>query len=54
MTLNQIMDVLYQRIIHTINGNTGNFKFTVDLNVSQGGIGDAHIETHTKERLKDG
>jgi len=31
---------------------TGKFRITLELNLSQGGVGDSFIETNTRERLK--
>jgi len=33
---------------------TGKFRITLELNLSQGGVGDSFIETNTRERLKNG
>lgn len=32
---------------------TGKLRFDIEVNLSQGGIGDVFIENHTKERIKE-
>ena len=35
-----------------LENSTGKYRITIELNLSQGGVGESFIETHTKERLK--
>lgn len=51
------LQTLFQHLLDKIKPlveqkKTGQYRFDVELNLSQGGIGDCVIETHTKERVK--
>ena len=54
MTLQEIFGKIAEKLTLILQEKkTGKIRFDVELNLSQGGISDCFIETHTKERLKD-